>query len=101
LEETLAMKMEPLSDHVCLRPQEEQEARVGAIIIPDSAKERPQIGTVVAVGPGKRDKKGVRRPLAVRVGDTVIYAKFGGTEFELEGTEYLVVRESDILAVVS
>lgn len=95
------MKMEPLSDHVCIQPQKEQESKVGAIIIPDSAKERPQLGTVVAVGPGKKDKNGVRRALAVKMGDTVIYAKYGGTEFDLDGNEYLVVRESDILAVVA
>lgn len=94
------MKMEPLSDHVCLKPQEEQESRVGSIIIPDTAKERPQLGTVIAVGPGKKDKNGVRRPLAVKEGDTVIYAKYGGTEFDLDGSDHLVVRESDILAIV-
>ena len=94
------MNMEPLSDHVCIQPQEEKESRVGAIIIPDTAKERPQLGTVIAVGPGKKDKNGVRRPLAVKTGDTVIYAKYGGTEFDLDGNEYLVVREPDILAVV-
>lgn len=94
------MKLEPLSDHVCLQPQEEPEARIGAVIVPDTAKERPQRGTVVAVGPGKRDKDGVRRPLSVKAGDTVLYAKFGGTAFHLDGTDYLVVRESDILAVI-
>lgn len=94
------MKLEPLSDHVCIQPQEEPESRIGAIILPDTAKERPQWGKVVAVGPGKRDKQGVRRPLSVKTGDTVIYAKFGGTEFDLDGTEYLVIRESDILAVI-
>jgi chaperonin GroES len=99
-QETNAMKLEPLSDHVCVEPQESAETEIGGIIIPDTAKERPQLGKVIAVGPGKRDKDGVRRALTVKAGDTVLYAKFGGNEFELEGEEYLVLRESDILAVI-
>ncbi len=95
------MALEPLSDNVCIEPQEEAEARIGSIIVPDTAKEQPQIGTVIAVGPGKRGDDGERRPLAVKEGDTVIYSKFGGTEFEMDDTEYRVMKESDILAIVS
>ncbi|MBT3267255.1 co-chaperone GroES [Candidatus Poribacteria bacterium] len=95
------MTLEPLSDNVCIEPQEEAETRIGAIIVPDTAKEQPQIGTVIAAGPGKRGDDGERRPLAVKTGDTVIYSKYGGTEFDMDGTEYRVMRESDILAIVS
>ena len=94
------MDLQPLSDHVCLEPQEEDESRIGSIVIPDTAKEKPQIGKVIAVGPGKINDDGVRRPLTVKAGDRVIFAKYGGTDFELEHEEYLIVRESDILAVV-
>jgi len=95
------MALEPLSDNVVVEPQEEAEARIGSIIVPDTAKEQPQIGRVIAAGPGKRGDDGERRPLAVSVGDTVIYSKFGGTEFDMDGSEYRVMRESDILAIVS
>ncbi|MBM3215757.1 co-chaperone GroES [Candidatus Poribacteria bacterium] len=94
------MALEPLSDHVCVERQEVEESRIGSIIVPDTAKEQPQLGKVIAVGPGRRDENGVRRALSVKVGDTVIFAKYGGNEFELNGTEYLVLRESDILAIV-
>jgi len=95
------MALEPLSDNVVVEPQEEAETRIGSIIVPDTAKEQPQIGRVIAAGPGKRGDDGERRPLAVSVGDTVIYSKFGGTEFDMDSSEYRVMRESDILAIVS
>lgn len=95
------MTLEPLSDHVCVEPQETSETRIGAIVIPDTAKERPQVGKVIAVGPGKVDKTGVRRPLSVNVGDTVLYSKFGGTEFKMDDKEYLVLREADIQAILN
>lgn len=95
------MALEPLSDNVVIEPQEEAETRIGTIIVPDTAKEQPQIGRVVAVGPGKRGDDGERRALAVKKGDTVIYSKFGGAEFDMDGSEYRVMRESDILAIVS
>ena len=95
------MALEPLSDNVVIEPREEAEARIGSIIVPDTAREQPQIGRVIAVGPGKRGDDGERRELAVKEGDTVIYSKFGGTEFDMDGAEYRVMRESDILAIVS
>ena len=94
------MALEPLSDHICIEPIEEEEERVGSIIIPDTAKEKPQFGKVIAVGPGRRKEDGTRQPLSVKPGDKVIYSKYGGTEFELDGAEYLILRESDVLAVV-
>ena len=95
------MNLEPLSDHVVVKPAEEEETKVGAIIVPDTAKEQPQIGSVIAVGPGRRNDEGVRTPLSVKAGDKVIFSKFGGTEFDMDGEEYKVMRESDILAVIN
>ena len=94
------MTLEPLSDNVCIEPQEEAETRIGAIIVPDTAKEQPQIGTVIAAGPGKRGDDGERRPLAVKTGDTVIYSKYGGTEVSSGGEDLLVLNSRDILAIV-
>jgi chaperonin GroES len=94
------MELQPLSDHVCIEREEEGESQIGSIVIPDTAKEQPQIGKVLSVGPGKVADDGTRQALTVKPGDRVIYAKFGGTEFDLEGEEFLVLRESDILAVI-
>ncbi|GIX06569.1 MAG: 10 kDa chaperonin [Candidatus Poribacteria bacterium] len=94
------MKLVPLLDYVVLEPIEEEETKIGAIVVPDTAKERPQLGRVVAVGPGRKKEDGTRSPMAVQEGDTVIYSKYAGTEFEHQGKEYLVLRESDILAIV-
>ncbi|MDA1190563.1 MAG: co-chaperone GroES [Candidatus Poribacteria bacterium] len=94
------MALKPLSDHVVVEAQEEKETKIGSIIVPDTAKEKPTVGKVIAVGPGRVKDDGTRNPLTVKAGDTVIYSKYGGTDFELEGEEYLVLRESDILAIV-
>ncbi len=94
------MNIKPLADRVVVRPLEPEEKKQGGIIIPDTAKEKPQQGEVVAVGPGKVDNNGKRIPMEVKVGDKVLFGKYAGTEVELDGQEYLIMREADILAVV-
>ena len=93
-----ALKMEPLADRVVIRPTEKEEVTKGGIILPDTVKEKPQEGKVVAVGPGKLADDGKRVKLEVKVGDSVIYAKYAGTEIKVDDEELIVVRESDILA---
>jgi len=87
--------IKPLADRVVVKPIEREETTKGGIVIPDTAKERPQEGEVVAVGPGKFED-GKRIPMEVKVGDRVLFAKYGGTEVKIDGEEYLVLRESDI-----
>ncbi len=94
------MKVSPLYDRVLIRPLEVKEAIKGGIIIPDTAKERPQEGEIVAVGDGKLTEDGKIVDLKVKKGDVVLYSKYAGTEVELEGIQHLIMRESDILAVV-
>jgi len=94
------MKIKPLADRVVVKPVEEEEAQQGSIIIPDTAKEKPQQGKVVAVGPGKISDKGTKIAPEVKVGDIVLYGKYSGTEVTVEGEDYLIMRESDILAVI-
>jgi chaperonin GroES len=91
--------LEPLDDRVVVKPGEEEEMTVSGIVIPDTAKEKPQEGEVVAVGPG-RFEDGSRVPMDVKVGDRILYSKYGGTEVKLEGEEYLVLSARDILAIV-
>jgi len=93
------MNIKPLADRVLIEPIEQQEERIGSIIIPDTAKEKPQEGKVIAVGPG-RQENGKVVPLQVKVGDRVLYGKYAGTEIKKDGKEYLIVRENDILAVI-
>ena len=93
------MILKPLSDHVVLKPVEAEENTKGGIVLPDTAKDRPQEGEVVAVGPGKVLEDGTRLTPEVKVGDRVIYSKYSGTEVKIDGEEYLIVRESDILAI--
>jgi len=94
------MDVKPLADRVLVKPVETEEKTSGGIYVPDSAKEKPQKGEVVAVGPGKRNKDGDRIPMDVKEGDRVIYGKYSGSDFSFEGTEYKVMNESDILAIV-
>ena len=94
------MAIKPLGDRVLVRPLNEAEEKVGSIFIPDTAKEKPQEGKVEAVGPGVY-KDGNLVPLEVKVGDKVLYGKYSGTEIKKDGQEYLIVRESDILAVIT
>ena len=94
------MKIKPLSDRVVIQPAEPDEQVQGGIIIPDTAKEKPQKGKIVAVGPGKVSDTGQTIAPTVKVGDTVLYGKYSGTEVTIDGEDYLIVRESDILAVI-
>ena len=97
----MALSLKPLGDRVVIEPSEEETERSsGGIYIPDTAKEKPQTGKVVAAGPGRTTDEGKTVALAVKVGDTVVYSKYAGTEYTEEGTEYLIARESDILAIV-
>jgi chaperonin GroES len=89
------LSVAPLHDRVIVKPAPAEEKSAGGIIIPDTAKEKPQRGTVVAAGPGKKDE-----PVTVKNGDNVLYGKYAGTEITIEGEEYLIMRESDILAIV-
>ncbi|HYD10963.1 MAG TPA: co-chaperone GroES [Acidimicrobiales bacterium] len=94
------VKVAPLADRVVVKPLEEAEQMRGGLYIPDTAKEKPQQGEIVAVGPGRFDDKGNRLPVEVKVGDKVLYGKYSGTEVTVEGENYLILRESDVLAVV-
>jgi chaperonin GroES len=94
----MAIKLDPLGDRVVVKPSTKEEVTKGGILIPETAKEKPQEGQVLAVGPGKMTEDGKRIPLDVRVGDIVIYAKYGGTEIKEGDEELIILRESDILA---
>ncbi|MGH2360554.1 MAG: co-chaperone GroES [Acidimicrobiia bacterium] len=95
------MNLRPLGDRVVVKPLEEEERTKGGIVIPDTAKEKPQHGEVVAAGPGDWDEEGQKRiPLDVKAGDRVLYAKYSGSEIKIDGQEYLILRHSDILALV-
>ena len=89
-----------LGDRILVKPLEKEETRKSGLIIPDTAKEKPQEGTVTAVGPGRLNEKGDRVKLEVKVGDTVLYAKYAGTEVKIDGEELLILKESDVLAVL-
>jgi chaperonin GroES len=94
------MKVTPLHDRIVVSRIESEEKTAGGIIIPDTAKEKPQEGKIIAVGPGKRDKDGKLIPLDVKAGDRVLFAKWAGTEFKLDGQEYMIMKEDDILGVI-
>lgn len=95
------VKIKPLADRVVVKRIEEEEAKTPAgIIIPDTAKEKPQKGVVIAVGPGRLDENGKRVPMEVKVGDKVLFAKYAGSEVKVNGEEYLIMREDDILAIL-
>ena len=96
-----ADKIQPLSDRVVVQALEEAEQMRGGLYIPDTAKEKPSQGNVMAVGPGKISDDGVRMDMDVKVGDKVLYGKYSGTDVTLDGEEYLILRESDILAIVN
>jgi chaperonin GroES len=95
------IKIRPLDDRVVVEPMDAEEMTAGGIVLPDAAQEKPQRGTVLAVGPGKLLDNGQRGELSITVGDEVIYGKYGGTEIEMDGDEVKILRESDILAKVS
>jgi chaperonin GroES len=94
------MKIKPLHDRVIVLGIDEEEKTVGGIVIPDTAKEKPQEGKVIAVGSGKTDDTGKLIPLVVRTGDRVLFGKYTGTEIKIDGVEHLIMREEDILAVM-
>ena len=95
-----AVKLQPLGDRVVVQPAEREETTKSGIVIPDTAKEKPQRGSIIAVGKGRRDDDGDRIPMDVSIGDTVLFAKYAGTEFKFEDEEYLILSEKDILAKV-
>ena len=94
------MNIQPLADRVLVEPLEQTEVKKGGIIIPDTAKERPQEGKIVAVGPGRVTDDGNKVSMEVTVGDTILYGKYSGSEVRLEDKEYLIMRETDILAII-
>ena len=95
-----AVKLKPLGDKVVVRPTQREETTKSGIVLPDTAKEKPQEGTVVAAGPGRVLEDGTRVPLDVKVGDSVLYAKYAGTEYRIDEEDHLILKESDILAIV-
>ena len=94
------MNVRPLHDRIIVQRLEEEEQRVGGIIIPDTAKEKPSQGEVIAVGPGGRDEAGKLIPIDLKVGDRVLFGKWSGTEVKIDGVEYLIMKESDIMGVL-
>jgi chaperonin GroES len=94
------MTIKPLADRVVVKPIEQQEQKQGSIIIPDTAKEKPMQGEVVAIGPGKITENGAKVDMSVKKGDKVLYGKYSGTEVTVDGTDYLIMRESDIFAII-
>ena len=92
------MNLEPLGDRIVVKPVAKEEVTKGGIVLPDTAKEKPQEGEVVAVGPGRVTEEGNRVPLDVKKGDTIVYPKYSGTELKVDGEEYLIMRESEVLA---
>jgi chaperonin GroES len=94
------MKIKPLEDRVVVKAQEAEEVSNGGIILPDTAKEKPQQGEIVATGPGKTSDSGNLIKLTVKKGDSILYGKYSGTEITVDGKEYLIMRESDILAIM-
>jgi chaperonin GroES len=94
------MNLKPLADRVVVKPAEAEEKTKGGIILPDTAKEKPQQGEIIAVGPGKVSDSGALVKMEVKVGDTILYGKYSGTEVTVDGEEYLIMRESDIFAII-
>ena len=94
------LKLKPLGGRVIVEPIEQEDMTAGGIILPETAKEKPQEGKILAAGPGERDEDGKRIAMEVKVGDKVLYAKYSGTEVKVEGKKLLILRESDILAIV-
>lgn len=94
------MKIRPLNDRILVQRVEEEEKTAGGIIIPDKAKEKPVEGTIIAVGPGKQNDVGERVPLQVKKGDTILFSKYGGADVRIDGEDYLIMREDDVLGVI-
>ena len=96
----MSLKMKPLGDRLVVKPLEEDEVTPSGIVLPETAKEKPQKGEVLAIGPGARDEDGKRVAMDVSVGDKVLFAKYGGTEIKVDGDKLLILRESDVLAII-
>lgn len=96
----MSINLKPLGSRVVVEPLESEEVTAGGIVLPDTAKEKPQKGTILAIGPGDRDDDGKRIALDVKEGDVVLYAKYSGTEIKVDGKKLLILRESDILAII-
>ena len=97
----MSMSLKPLGNRVVVEPLEQEEVTAGGIVLPETAKEKPQKGKVLSIGPGDRNDKGERVPLDVAEGDTVLFAKYAGTEIKIDGKKLLILRESDILAILA
>ena len=96
----MSVTLKPLGNRVVIEPKEQEEVTAGGIVLPETAKEKPQKGTVLSVGPGERDDEGKHVPLDVKEGDTVLFAKYAGTEIKVDSKKLLIMRESDLLAIV-
>ena len=96
----MSLKIKPLGDRLVVKPLEEEEVTPSGIVLPETAKEKPQKGDVLAIGPGARDEDGKRVAMDVSVGDKVLFAKYGGTEIKIDGDKLLILRESDVLAII-
>jgi chaperonin GroES len=96
----MSLNLKPLADRLLVAPLEDEEVTPGGLVLPETAKEKPQRGEVKAAGPGARDDDGKYIPMDVKVGDKVLFAKYAGTEIKLEGDKFLILRESDILAII-
>lgn len=94
----MAIKLQPLADRLVVKPIEREDVTKGGIVLPDTVKEKPQEGKVLAVGPGRRSEEGKAIPMDIKVGDIVLYAKYGGTEIKVDDEELMILRESDVLA---
>jgi chaperonin GroES len=96
----MALSLKPLGNRIVVEPVEQEDITAGGIVLPETAKEKPQQGVVLAAGPGERNEKGDRVPMDVKVGDKVLFAKYSGTEFKQDGKKLLILRESHLLAIV-
>jgi len=96
----MALNLKPLGSRVLVEPIEQEDITAGGIVLPETAKEKPQQGLILAIGPGARDEDGKRIPMDVEKGDKILFAKYSGTEIKLDGKKYLILREEDILAIV-
>ena len=96
----MSINLKPLGDRLVVDPKEREETTPSGLVLPETAKEKPQEGEVIAIGPGRRDEDGDRIPMDVAVGDKVLYAKYGGTEIKIDGKKLLILKESDVLAIV-
>ena len=97
----MSMKLKPLGNRVVIEPTEQEEITAGGIVLPETAKEKPQKGKILSVGPGERDEQGKYIPMDVKEGDNVLFAKYAGTEIKVEGKKLLIMKENDILAIVT